>query len=275
MNSRPGSREHLRHLLHSEADVSFICNPNNPTGNLRKKEEITEALSTMASHGGMLFCDEAFIDLSDPRESVSGICDPHLFVLQSLTKSFAVPGLRFGYGFGDPDLIEKIEISRPPWSVNAYAEAFALQAFSHLDESGEIADSDSQGTGMAFRTGDRSWPASPSVIGKLSSHRFRMCRVPLCEKLAECDILVRDCTSFGLPAVHPHRGTDTRGEPDLHGGTRRMLALIMAGGEGSRLESWRKTAGPDQRAADDRVCHRCVRRSRMRTGCCDEPEDTR
>ena len=57
-----------------------------------------------------------------------------LFLLRSLTKSFAVPGIRFGYGFGDPDLIAKIETARPPWSVNAYAEAFALEAFPHLDE---------------------------------------------------------------------------------------------------------------------------------------------
>jgi len=42
------------------------------------------------------------------------VYDSELFVLRSLTKSFSVPGIRFGYGFGDPDLIEKIEITRPP-----------------------------------------------------------------------------------------------------------------------------------------------------------------
>lgn len=182
-----------------EADVSFTCNPNNPTGNLRKKKEITEALSTMASHGGVLFCDEAFIDLSDPRESVSGISDPHLFVLHSLTKSFAVPGLRFGYGFGDPDLIEKIEITRPPWSVNAYAEAFALEAFSHL---GDLEKS------RLLAAREREWLFEQvTALGlhpRPSSANFLLIdfgRVvsPICEELAERDILVRDCTSFGLP----------------------------------------------------------------------------
>ena len=182
-----------------QAGVFFICNPNNPTGNLRKKEEITEELSAMSSHGGTLFCDEAFIDLSDPRESVSGICDPHLFVLQSLTKSFAVPGLRFGYGFGDPDLIEKIEICRPPWSVNAYAESFALQAFNHREELGKS---------RTLITREREWlsehltalglhprPSSANYI----LIDFGYAVSPLCEKLAGYDILVRDCTSFGLP----------------------------------------------------------------------------
>jgi threonine-phosphate decarboxylase len=79
----------------------------------------------------MLFCDEAFIELSDPVQSMVDVRDPALFVLRSLTKSFSVPGIRFGYGFGDPAIIEKIEITRPPWSVNAFAEAYALLAFQH------------------------------------------------------------------------------------------------------------------------------------------------
>ena len=84
--------------------------------------------------GGCSFVDEAFIELADPRESLVDVREQPLFVLRSLTKSFAVPGIRFGYGFGDPDLIAKIETARPPWSVNAYAESFALEAFLHLDE---------------------------------------------------------------------------------------------------------------------------------------------
>ncbi|MEN6395601.1 MAG: aminotransferase class I/II-fold pyridoxal phosphate-dependent enzyme, partial [Methanoregula sp.] len=108
------------------ATVSFFCNPNNPTGELFKRSFLEAQIREMASQRGMLFLDEAFIELADPRESLVDVCDPSLFVLRSLTKSFAVPGLRFGYGFGDPDLIAKIETARPPWSVNAYAEAFAL-----------------------------------------------------------------------------------------------------------------------------------------------------
>jgi threonine-phosphate decarboxylase len=181
------------------ADVLFVCNPNNPTGELLKKERIESMLSLVAAHGGILFCDEAFIDLADPRESFSGVSDPHAFVLQSLTKSFAIPGLRFGYGFGDPDLIGKIETVRPPWSVNSYAESFALRAFAHLEE---LASSRKQ------IAREREWlTGQVKVLGldpRMSSVNYILIDCPfavhsLCEKLAARDILVRDCTSFGLP----------------------------------------------------------------------------
>ena len=182
-----------------DIDVSFICNPNNPDGTLRTRDEMLTILKKTSQSGGMLFADEAFIELSDPRESLVDIMDEHLFVLRSLTKSFAVPGIRFGYGFGDPALVEKIEVARPPWSVNAYAEAFALQAFQHM---GALSKS------RAFIKKERTWLSMHlNAIGLFchaSSVNYLLVETgklatPLCERLEAHGILVRDCTSFGLP----------------------------------------------------------------------------
>jgi threonine-phosphate decarboxylase len=180
------------------ASVSFICNPNNPTGALRSRSDLLARIREVSSHRGMLFADEAFIELADPSESLVAVRDPSLFVLRSLTKSFAVPGIRFGYGFGDPDLIAKIETARPPWSVNAYAEAFALQAFRHLDELGKSRD---------YIRKERDWlslkieklglQCHPSSVNYLLVDCARNVE-PLCKQMETYGILVRDCTSFGL-----------------------------------------------------------------------------
>ena len=182
-----------------ESDVLFICNPNNPTGTLRKKTEMTRYLEDAKSRGTLLFCDEAFIELSDPSQSLADVCDPALFVLHSLTKSFSVPGIRFGYGFGDPSLIEKIEITRPPWSVNAFAESYAMQAFQHRDElarsrTGIAIERDFLTEGI-FALGLRCCPSSANFILVQCSRDV----TSLCRCLAQRDILVRNCTSFGLP----------------------------------------------------------------------------
>ena len=181
------------------ADVSFICNPNNPTGILQDKKNMVQRLHEMRVNEGMLFCDEAFIGLSDPNQSLADITDPNLFVLHSLTKSFSVPGIRFGFGFGAPDLIEKIEISRPPWSVNAFAEAFAMQALVHMN--------DLEASRVRIRQ-ERDWlsheisalgfychPSSVNYI-LVECHRDV---ATLCECLNKRLILVRNCKSFGLP----------------------------------------------------------------------------
>jgi len=182
-----------------ESDVSFICNPNNPSGVLRKKDDMIRYLGDCRSRGSLLFCDEAFIELSDPVQSMVDICDPGLFVLHSLTKSFSVPGIRFGYGFGDPDLIEKIEIARPPWSVNAFAESYALQALRHWDElAGSREALATERDFLASAIGNLGMRPGPSAANYLLVECDRYV-TSLCRCLARRNILVRDCTSFGLP----------------------------------------------------------------------------
>lgn len=182
------------------ADVWFVCNPNNPTGQLLAKSEILAKREKLLPQNGILFCDEAFIGLADPRESISGVVDPGLFVLHSLTKTFAVPGLRFGFGLGDPVLVEQVETVRCPWSVNAYAEAFALCALTRLDDlavsrrkiAGErrTVMAELEGMGLSCR------PSATNFILVTGNGPAG----PLVAALAQKGILVRDCTSFGLPA---------------------------------------------------------------------------
>jgi threonine-phosphate decarboxylase len=183
----------------SAADVSFICNPNNPTGRLLDKQVLLQRLAEIKSHDGMLFCDEAFIGLSDPRQSLSDISDPNLFVLHSLTKSFSVPGIRFGFGFGSPELIEMIEITRPPWSVNAYAEAFAMEALLHIDDLEKSREQiEKEREWLIWEITALGLVCYPSSVNYILVE----CNRPvsrLCDQLEEHSILLRDCTSFGLP----------------------------------------------------------------------------
>jgi len=179
--------------------VHFICNPNNPTGQLRKRDDILALLDTYSGTETSLFLDEAFIELADPDQSLSGNRVPGLLVLRSLTKSFSVPGLRFGYAFGEPDLITALETLRPPWSVNALAEQYALDAFTHY---GELAESrvkiKTERDFLIAGLGGLGFQVVPSSTNFILVHTGKPV-APLCRCLLDRDILVRDCTSFGLP----------------------------------------------------------------------------
>jgi len=180
------------------AAVRFLCNPNNPDGRLTPRESVLRILDELEP-GQRLFVDEAFIELSDPSASVSAIRHPALFVSRSITKSFSVPGLRFGFGFGDPDLVAEMETRRLPWTVNACAENFAIAALAHYDALEES---------RRLIRAERAW-----LEGALRSIGLSPCPssvnyilVPLpcgaaavCASLYDRRILVRDCTSFGLP----------------------------------------------------------------------------
>lgn len=118
-------------------EVIFLCNPNNPTGKLLPVEVINELI--MATDSEILwFIDESFLDFTD-GDSCRSLVEkrPGIFVLNSLTKLFALPGLRLGYGYADQKTIKIMEQMKEPWAMNA----LALTAAAHVyEEKGFIAE---------------------------------------------------------------------------------------------------------------------------------------
>ena len=187
--------------VHRQAGTvaEFFCNPNNPTGTLVPRSVVLEKIQTHEEAGTQLFIDEAFIDLADPAESVTDVCSGHVFVLRSLTKAFSVPGIRFGWGVGCPELVAALEAIRPPWSVNAYAESYACTALDHadqLDSSREKITKEREFLSDALQK--RGLSVCPSAVNFLL-FKSPLPASELKERLISCGILVRDCASFGLP----------------------------------------------------------------------------
>jgi len=107
------------------AGFLFICNPNNPTGNLLGREEMEYILDACQKQGTFLMVDEAFLDFAGNDLSMSNLVEKYdnLAVLKSLTKFFAMPGLRLGFMAGGPNLVDKLKFMQPTWSVNHLAQA--------------------------------------------------------------------------------------------------------------------------------------------------------
>ncbi len=102
-------------LVSEGADVSVICNPNNPTGDLINLEDFRADKPFLI--------DEAFIEFVDDCEAPN---EGNNFIVRSLTKILAIPGLRFGYGRFPESFSRKFECTRSPWHVNVIAMEVAL-----------------------------------------------------------------------------------------------------------------------------------------------------
>ncbi len=116
-------------LLHSKiqgGEIVFIGQPNNPTGLLVDPN----ALRALAlEHRSTLFViDEAFLDFVLEGESLIFNRPPNVIVLRSLTKFYAIPGLRLGFAIGEQEITQKMKRAMPPWSVNAIAQAVGERA---------------------------------------------------------------------------------------------------------------------------------------------------
>ncbi len=106
-------------------ELVFLCNPNNPTGELLEREQLLAIAKEVNAVGGLLAVDEAFLEFREDyrrRTLLSSSGPGNVVVLCSLTKMFAVPGLRLGFMAGPPQVINAVRAARDPWSVNALAQ---------------------------------------------------------------------------------------------------------------------------------------------------------
>ncbi|MDR1657107.1 MAG: pyridoxal phosphate-dependent class II aminotransferase [Deltaproteobacteria bacterium] len=117
--------ELIERALKSKPDLIFIANPANPTGRLVPQESLELLLAAAKGPKGIpVVIDEAFIDFTiNGNTSVSQVGpDSKVIILKSLTKLFAIPGLRVGYALGNPAIIEGLKALTEPWQIGTVAQ---------------------------------------------------------------------------------------------------------------------------------------------------------
>ena len=175
----------------------FLCNPNNPTGQYVSREEVMNIMSSAPE--SLIVLDEAYVAFTENAwASVDLISDSNLVILRSMTKDYALAGLRLGYAVANESIISVLKRVRPPWNVNSAAQKAGLIALNN----------DRHITGCC----NKIKKAKKFLINELehlglsplpSQTNFFLVRVGNAavfrQALLNKGILVRDCTSFGLP----------------------------------------------------------------------------
>jgi threonine-phosphate decarboxylase len=105
------------------ADALFLCNPNNPTGVYYPPVYVLPLLEACRKKDCLLIIDEAFYDFVPDYEGFVPYIHEYknLMIIRSMTKMFAIPGLRLGYLLGDGKLLKQISAFQPHWSTNSLA----------------------------------------------------------------------------------------------------------------------------------------------------------
>ena len=106
-----------------EGDCLFLGNPNNPTARLFTAGDLLQVYAAVCARNAMMVIDEAFMDFSGQHSlfKQQACKEENLIVLGSLTKFFALPGLRIGYAIAARPAIERMERLLPPWRLNSLA----------------------------------------------------------------------------------------------------------------------------------------------------------
>jgi len=181
-------------------DLLFLCNPNNPTGNL-----ILEDPSAVKRYNaGLIVVDESFMDfLGDERKRTllrQATRSRNIIVLRTFTKFFALAGLRIGYLVAHKDLIRKLKACRIPWSVNALSQEAgeaALRDKNYINKTRLLVEKERNFLlkGLNAIGGLKPYPSVANFI-LVKIGRGRMSAACLKEKLIRRGILIRDCANF-------------------------------------------------------------------------------
>ena len=174
----------------------FLCNPNNPTGTFVAPDTIAHWAT--AWPGTLFIVDEAYLTFAAPAPSVLPVLRDNMLVLRSMTKAYALAGLRLGYAIGAPDVLAALRRARPPWSVNALAQAAgiaALQDTAHLTSCLARIASATHDLLVGLHALGLAPVPSTTHFCLVRVGNGAACRQALLER----GILVRDCASFGLP----------------------------------------------------------------------------
>lgn len=109
----------------------FICNPNNPTGNLIDEEKILKILN---SFNKIVVIDEAYIDFAGQPSYIEKLKNyPNLVILQTFSKAYGLAGLRIGMAFASEEIIQVFNKIKPPYNINSASQEIALKVLQNKD----------------------------------------------------------------------------------------------------------------------------------------------
>ena len=182
------------------ADLVVVGNPTNPTGVLH------ERLAELCRPGRVTVVDEAFMDaIPGEPHSLAGERLPGLVVVRSLTKTWALAGLRVGYLLAEPGMVDTLRQAQPLWSVSTPA----LAALDACLTRGPVKQAEREAAGIAVHRADleQRLTALGVEVSPGSAAPYLLCRVPgrpdIRDRLREHGIAVRRGETFpGLTAEH-------------------------------------------------------------------------
>jgi threonine-phosphate decarboxylase len=193
--------EMVEQLYKSEADMIFLANPTSPAGRLIEPSVMEMVLDLSRRSQACTVVDEAFLDFTQAESLVSTV-DRHrnLLVLRSMTKFYALPGLRLGYLAGGEELVRGLREGQAPWAVNSLAQAagvYCLQQEAYARRTREVVSRERTWlTSRLNRSGlGQVIPGTANYILVKLGHSG-LTEMELTTKLRNKGILIRGCSSF-------------------------------------------------------------------------------
>ncbi|WP_195421477.1 pyridoxal phosphate-dependent aminotransferase [Faecalicatena contorta] len=191
--------------LEAGYDLLIICNPNNPTSSVIGTSDMRSILSACQKAGTFVMIDETYVEFAPDISSVSAMSlieeFDNFMVLRGVSKFFAAPGLRLGYGItSSQSFLARVKEHQIPWSLNsiaAFAGELMLQDTSYIEETRSLIKTER--TRMLEElhkiSGITVYDAAANFI-LIRIRKSGMTAFDLFEACIKQGMMIRDCSSF-------------------------------------------------------------------------------
>lgn len=191
-------KEDFLNAITKEIDIVFLCNPNNPTGEVIPKEFMMRIIEACKKNKTILVIDECFTSFLENKEEISVIKEveknDNLIVINAFTKLYAMPGIRLGFAVvGNKKMIEMINKVTQPWSVSVLAQKAGIAA---LEQKEYVAKT------KELIKNERSYlihelsECGFHIYGSKANYIFFKGQKGLFHLCLEEGILIRDCSNY-------------------------------------------------------------------------------
>lgn len=191
--------EEIFDAVTKDTELLFVCNPNNPTGNLISKAFLEELAVRCEKTGTWLCLDECFLPFLPQEEALTMKHElerfPHLIILRAFTKVYGMPGLRLGYALsGSREFLCRLRRVLPPWNTSLPAQmagVAALKDRTYLTEARKLIEKEREFLQSELSKGlaDKIYPSSTNYLLFKAEEDLK-------ERLLARKILIRDCSNF-------------------------------------------------------------------------------
>ena len=195
----------LTDTLKSDIDLLIICNPNNPTSSAISTADMKKLLTVCRSLGIFVMIDETYIEFAPEGTSLSAVSlvpeFDNFMVIRGVSKFFAAPGLRFGYGLtSNQAFLQTLLTHQNPWSLNsvgAYAGERMLKDTDYIKKTWTLIDSERTRmcTELSGLDTVKIYPAYANFV-LVRILKEGLTSFDVFEKAIHQDLMIRDCSSF-------------------------------------------------------------------------------
>lgn len=204
--------EDLKRNLEGDVDFLIFCNPNNPTSSALKQREIKAVLDACRKRDIFVMIDETYVEFAPSISEITAMPFVpdygNLMVIRGVSKFFAAPGLRLGYGVtSNQEFLRTLKQHQNPWSLNslgAYGGELMLQDTAYIEETRQLILSERNRCLQAlqrFRYA-KTYPSYGNFI-LIKITKKGLDSFTVFEHAVKQGLMIRDCSSFeGLPGEY-------------------------------------------------------------------------